>query len=134
MRPSLDVLAQQCADQGIIVSWAGLSAGRRGLYVLSTRTIYLRHDMPDWLAVPTLMHEMCHAERGDDGPQPADVEALINRLVACRLIAVGEYAAAERVVGPSVGALAAELDVPVWVIMAFQRTLRTQMVTTVAQV
>lgn len=134
MRPSLDALAQQCADQGIIVSWARLPAGRRGLYVLSTRTIYLRHDMPDRLAVPTLMHEMCHAERGDDGPQPAAVEARINRAVACRLVTVAEYAAAEALAGPGVGALAVELDVPVWVVETFRRTLRTRVVTAVSQV
>lgn len=124
MRPSLDALAQQCADQGIIVSWARLPAGRRGLYVLSTRTIYLRHDMPDRLAVPTLMHEMCHAERGDDGPQPAAVEARIDRAVAHRLISVGDYRAAEAVVGPHPGAIAVALDLPRWVVDAYRSALR----------
>ena len=124
MRPSLDALAQQCADQGIIVSWARLPAGRRGLYVLSTRTIYLRHDMPDRLAVPTLMHEMCHAERGDDGPQPAAVEARIDRAVAHRLISVGDYRAAEAAVGPHPGAIAVALDLPRWVVDASRSALR----------
>lgn len=124
MRPSLDALAQQCADQGIIVSWARLPAGRRGLYVLSTRTIYLRHDMPDRLAVPTLMHEMCHAERGDDGPQPAAVEARIDRAVAHRLISVGDYRAAEAAVGPHPGAIAVALDLPRWVVDAYRSALR----------
>ena len=77
---------------------------------------------------------MCHAERGDDGPQPAAVEARINRAVACRLVTVAEYAAAEALAGPGVGALAVELDVPVWVVEAFRRTLRTRVVTAVAQV
>ena len=76
------------------------------------------------MAVPTLMHEMEHARRGDEGPQPRSVEARIDAVVARRLVTVEDYAAAELLVGCRVGALAAELEVPTWVIEAWQRTLR----------
>lgn len=134
MRPTLESLLADCDRQSITVITAPLPGTRQGAYCHATRTIVLRRGMPDRLAVPTLMHEMCHAERGDDGPQLAAVEARINRVVACRLVTVGEYATAESTVGPSVGALAVELDVPVWVIEAFQRTLRIHVVTAVARV
>ena len=134
MRPTLESLLADCNRQSITVIAAPLPGTRQGAYCHATRTIVLRRGMPDRLAVPTLMHEMCHAERGDDGPQPAAVEARINRAVACRLVTVAEYAAAEALAGPGVGALAVELDVPVWVVEAFRRTLRTHMVTAVAQV
>lgn len=62
-------------------------------------------------AVPTLMHETEHAVR-DDGPQPAAIEARINRTVVRRPVTIGEYAAAEGIVGPSAGVLAVERDVP----------------------
>lgn len=134
MRPTLESLLADCDRQSITVITAPLPGTRQGAYCRATRTIVLRRGMPDRLAVPTLMHEMCHAERGDDGPQPAAVEARINRAVACRLVTVAEYAAAEALAGPGVGALAVELDVPVWVVEAFRRTLRTRVVTAVAQV
>ena len=134
MRPTLESLLADCDRQSITVITAPLPGTRQGAYCHATRTIVLRRGMPDRLAVPTLMHEMCHAERGDDGPQPAAVEASINRAVACRLVTVAEYAAAEALAGPGVGALAVELDVPVWVVEAFRRTLRTRVVTAVAQV
>ena len=131
MRPTLESLLADCDRRSITVITAPLPGTRQGAYCHATRTIVLRRGMPDRLTVPTLMHEMCHAERGDDGPQPAAVEARINRLVACRLVTVTEYAAAETL---GVGALAAELDVPVWVVESFRRTLRTRVVTAVAQV
>lgn len=133
MRPTLESLLADCDRQSITVITAPLPGTRQGAYCHATRTIVLRRGMPDRLAVPTLMHEMCHAERGDDGPQPAAVEARINRAVACRLVTVAEYAAAEALAGPGVGALAIELDVPVWVVEAFRRTLRTRVVTAVAR-
>lgn len=88
------------------------------------RTIVLRLGMPDRAVVPTFMHEMEHAARDDDGPQPAAVESRINRIVAHRLVSIAEYSAAERVAGPGAGALAVGLEVLTWVIMAFQRSLR----------
>lgn len=123
MRPTLDSLLADCHARRLTVTTGRLPRAVRGTYHHPTRTITLAAGMPGWAAVPTLMHEMVHADRGDDGPQPAAVEARIDALVACRLITVGEYAAAEDLVGPVVGALAAELDVPAWVVEAYRRTL-----------
>ena len=123
MIPSLDSLFSECHDRGVAVVSAYLPRGMRGAYRHRTRTIVLCPGMPGWMAVPTLLHGMVHAERGDDGPQPAAVEARIDALVACQLITVGEYATAERAVGPGVGALAMELETTTWVIEAYQRCL-----------
>lgn len=123
MRPTLDSLLVDCHVRRLSVTTGRLPRTMRGAYHHPTRTIVLAAGMPDWVAVPTLMHEMVHADRGDDGPQPTAIEARIDALVACRLITVGEYAAAEALVGPGVGALAAELDVPAWVVEAYRRTL-----------
>ena len=125
MRPSLESLSQECLEAGVRVSWAVLPSGYRGLYLPDARTVYLRAGMPDWVAVPTLMHELCHVERGDTGHQEWWVEARIDRSVARRLVDVRAYAAAEALVGPGAGALAAELEVPVWVVEAYRDTLRT---------
>jgi hypothetical protein len=123
VRPTLDSLLADCHARRLTVTTGRLPRAVRGTYHHPTRTITLAAGMPGWAAVPTLMHEMVHADRGDDGPQPAAIEARIDALVACRLITVGEYAAAEDLVGPVVGALAAELDVPAWVVEAYRRTL-----------
>ncbi|QHO91962.1 ImmA/IrrE family metallo-endopeptidase [Actinomyces sp. 432] len=113
------------AGQGVAVRWLPLAGtGWRGCYHQPTRTIYLRAGMSDRLAVATLMHELEHAARGDDGHQGRAVEARIDRAVACRLITPSEYRAAEALVGPHPGALAVELDVPRWVVDAYRTTLR----------
>lgn len=123
-RPSLDSLLADCDRWRLTVALAALPRTVRGAYHHATRTIVLRAGMPEWMAVPTLMHEMEHARRGDEGPQPRSVEARIDAVVARRLVTVEDYAAAELLVGCRVGALAAELEVPTWVIEAWQRTLR----------
>ncbi len=124
MRPTLLHLLADAADQGITITWATMLPGRRGAYRHATRTIILRAGMSDTLTVPTLMHELEHARRGDDGPQPPWVEARIDRTVASRLITPDGYRAAEAAVGPHPAALAVELDLPRWVIDAYQTTLR----------
>lgn len=123
-RPSLDSLLADCDRWRLAVVLAVLPRTVRGAYHHATRTIVLRTGMPEWMAVPTLMHEMEHARRGDEGPQPRSVEARIDAVVARRLVTVEDYAAAELEVGCRVGALAAELEVPTWVIEAWRRTLR----------
>lgn len=124
MRPTLNVLLADAAAQDVTVIWAPLPPGRRGAWHHATRTVILRPGMSDTLAVPTLMHELEHARRGDEGPQPRSVEARIDAVVARRLVTVEDYAAAEREVGCRVGALAVALEVPAWVIEAWRRTLR----------
>lgn len=123
-RPTLDALLLECEEQGVFVRRLRLPEGWDGAYHHPTATIYLAAAMPDWQAIPTLMHELEHARRGDDGHQAHWVEARIDRAVACRLISSAEYAQAESGVGHHVGALAVELDVPVWVVEAYRSTLR----------
>lgn len=121
----MDALLDDAAEQGVLVQWmTHMPTGLRGAYHLGTRTIILRAGMPDRLAIPTLMHELAHAAREDDGHQARPVEVHINRAVACRLITPDSYRWAEIAVGPHVGALAVELDVPRWVVVAFRETLR----------
>lgn len=121
----MDALLDDAAEQGVVVQWVNrMPTGLRGAYHLATRTILLREGMPDRLAVPTLMHELTHATRGDDGHQDRAIEVHINRAVACRLITPDSYRRAEAAVGPHPGALAVELDVARWVVAAYQSTLR----------
>ena len=79
-RPSLDSLLTDCDRRRLTVVLAALPQTVRGAYHHATRTIVLRAGMPEWMAVPTLMHEMEHARRGDEGPQPRSVETLIEAL------------------------------------------------------
>ena len=123
-RPSLDSLLTDCDRWRLTVALTALPRTVRGAYHHATRTIVLRAGMPEWMAVPTLMHEMEHARRGDEGPQPRSVEARIDRAVAHRLISVGDYRAAEAAVGPHPGAIAVALDLPRWVVDAYRSALR----------
>lgn len=126
MRPSLTDVLARAEDMAVFVQWVPMDRTQRGAYFLPTRTVYLREDMTDVVAVPTLLHELEHASRGDDGHQERVVEARIDRTVACRLITPQEYAEAEGVVGCSSTAIAAELGLPRWVVRAFRQTLRPQ--------
>ncbi len=110
---------------GLFVTWVPMAHPQRGAFFLPSRTIYLREDMVDAVALPTLLHEMEHARRGDDGHQPAAVEQAIDRCVARTLITEDDYARAEALTGGrGSGAIAAELGLPRWVVPAYRRTLR----------
>lgn len=73
---------------------------------------------------PALLHEWFHHVRGDDGHQTAGVEARINEQVAQTLLTEQVYASAETLCGPSVAGLAQALEVPIWVVQAYQRVLQ----------
>lgn len=124
-RPTLNALLQQCEDAGITVTWTRLASRRRGGYAHASRTIYLTEGMPDDLALPTLLHEMEHARRGDDGHQSPAIEARIDETVARAIITPDDYARAEAVTGArDSGAIAVEMGLPQWVVAAYRRTLR----------
>lgn len=125
-RPTIDALLTQCDEQGIFVREIAMPPDWEGAYHRPSSTIYLRAGMCETDAVPTLMHELEHAARRDDGHQAPSVEARIDRAVACRLITPGEYAAAEAVAGHYSGAIAAELGLPRWVVSAYRQTLRLE--------
>lgn len=125
MPPDLETLTSQCTTMGVAVTWARLPDGLAGCYHHATRTIVLDRRLEDWQAVPVLMHEMAHAAAGHDGHQDAATEARIDRTVATTLLSIEEYQQAEALVGPHLGALATELEVPAWVVTAYQTVLST---------
>lgn len=120
MRPTLDTVLDEAAELGVSVQWVELPRGRRGAYAHAARTILLSAALSETMAVPVLMHEIEHARRGDDGPQPTWVEERINATVAARMIGECDYAAAEDLAGGHAGGMAVELDVPVWVVEAYR--------------
>lgn len=94
-----------------------------GLYVRHERLIVLQAGMTQGQRLATLTHEALHHWAGHDGHQSPAVESQINRQVALRLISAPAYIAAERLHPGSVAGIAFELDLPVWVIEAFQASL-----------
>lgn len=77
----------------------------------------------------TLLHELEHAKAEHDGHQNARIEAAINEKVARRLITFHDYQRAEKLYPADMQAMATELDVPVFILTAYQtylerRTLR----------
>lgn len=123
-RPTLDTLLSRCQAQGVTVTWTHLPPGWEGAWHRSSRTIHLAPRLADWQAIPVLLHEMTHAHLDHDGHQAAAVERRIDEAVARTLLDHQQVALAEAAVGHHPGALATELDVPVWVIEAWRRTLR----------
>lgn len=124
-RPTLTSALDAAEAAGWFVTWVPMADPQRGAFFLPTRTIYLREDMADAVALPTLLHEMEHARRGDDGHQSRAVERRIDETVAHTLITADDYARAEAVTGArDSGAIAVEMGVPRWVVSAYRRTLR----------
>lgn len=122
---SLTALLLVCEYQGIAVRWDHLPDRLWGVYSHHDRTITLRAGMSEGQEVATLLHEMEHARRGDDGHQDHAVEQRINRTVACQLITLDDYARAEAITGArDSGPIALELGLPKWVVSAFRQTLR----------
>lgn len=121
----METLVQRCAELGLRVRWTNLPDNLSGCYDHTTSTIWLRNGDPEWMSVPTLMHELIHAHRGDNGHQPAAIERAIDRTVARALITEEEYAEAERISGArGSGGIAAELELPRWVVSAYRAELR----------
>lgn len=124
-RPTLTSALDAAEAAGLFVTWVPMADPQRGAFFLPTRTIYLREDMADAVALPTLLHEMEHARRGDDGHQSRAVERRIDETVAHTLITADDYARAEAVTGArDSGAIAVKMGVPRWVVSAYRRTLR----------
>lgn len=123
-RPTMDSLLQHCAELGLQVQWAHLTGNLSGCYDHTTKTIWLEADDPEWMNIPNLMHELIHAQRGDDGHQPASIERHINRTVAHALITEDDYARAEQISGArGSGGIAQELGLPRWVVSAYRAEL-----------
>ena len=96
---------------------------RLGWYDHSSLTVGLHPDLLERQRLPVLLHEALHHWYQHDGHQSDAVERRIDERVATLLVSPRDYARAESQVGEHLGGLAAALDVPVWVVEAFQRLL-----------
>lgn len=123
-RPTIDSLTAQATAMGVAIEYVRLPPGRRGQYCHATRTIQLAAGLSDDAAVPVLLHEIEHARRGDDGPQPPHVEHHIDVGVARALIQADAYARAEALTGGHPALIARELRVPARVVTDYQEWLR----------
>jgi hypothetical protein len=123
MIPTMDDLLAECSGLDVHVEWAPLPPEMDGAFLLSRRTIILSGDLADYQQRPALAHEIEHARRGDDGPQPPRVEQHIDEEVAYRLVDFMAYARSETERGWNTGAIARDLDLPRWVVRAYRRAL-----------
>lgn len=121
MEQRINALTDRLASEGVsvhewdIVQW--------GLYVRRERLVVVRAGMTVPQRLAALTHEALHHWAGHDGHQSEVVEARINRQVALQLVSTPAYIAAERLHQGNVAGIAAELDLPVWVVRAFQGSL-----------
>lgn len=122
-RPSFEELCAEAAVQGICVQEMRLPAGLEGAWDPSQKTIWLKKRLSVASMSCALAHELEHARRGDAGHQDEYVEEFINEKVALRFINPTTYARLEEVYGCEPGVIAEELDLPRWVIEAWQRLL-----------
>lgn len=114
-------LTDRLVDEGVsVVEW---DIEPWGLYLRSERLIVLRAGMSQGQRLAALTHESLHFWAGHDGHQSPAVEERVNLQVAQRLIATPAYIAAERMHPGSVAGIAWELDLPVWVVEAYQDSL-----------
>jgi hypothetical protein len=123
MIPTMDDLLEECDGLSVRVKWAPLPPEMDGAFLLPRRTIILSDDLADYQQRPALAHEIEHARRGDDGPQPPRVEQHIDEIVACRFVDFMAYARSETERGWNTPAIARDLDLPRWVIQAYRRAL-----------
>lgn len=121
--PAFDALEEEAVGLGVRVARARLH-GARGLWDPAARTIWIEAAYSDAWAAPVLAHELEHVRRGDAGPQLLGVERMIDERVSRRFIDPGQYARAESLIGPAPALIAEELDVPAWVVEAWQRQAR----------
>lgn len=121
--PTLSSLVDEAMREGVRVESAHLE-GREGCWDPTAGTVWIDARLGERAAAAALAHELEHARRGDAGPQRLGVERLIDEHVARRFIDPGLYARAEGLVGPDPDLLADELDLPAWVVEAWQRWAR----------
>ena len=125
MARSLDELIALTEADGLTLHWRDLGT-RHGQYE-PPRRIVLNPHRPETAQACTLAHELAHYRLGhtaqSDPVLHVRQEAAADRYAARLLISPAEYALAERLVGPSPGALAKELGVLTWVVLAYQDAL-----------
>lgn len=122
---TLDQLINLAESHGITISWTHLHT--RAAYHHKTRTIYLDHTLTTRPrhATAILAHEYIHALMGHTGPQDPHTEHLVDLRAAQLLISPAEYALAERLHDANPHAIADELNLPLWVVVAYRERLTT---------
>ncbi|UJP39365.1 ImmA/IrrE family metallo-endopeptidase [Cellulomonas palmilytica] len=122
----MDEMLEVARERGVRVAWRDL--GRRNGEYHSTGLILLNPKRSQTVQRVTLAHELGHAKYGhawtDDPSEHARQERLADEYAAALLIDAQDYALAEAVVGPHVGALARELGVTASIVQAWQRVAR----------
>lgn len=91
----------------------------RGRYYHDKRLILLRKDMACFQKRATLLHELIHAIRGDNGTQTPKIERAINLQVARTLIDEEEFNTASAEYSSNINAIAAILTQPIWLVEAY---------------
>lgn len=94
-----------------VVEEPGLPAGVDAMYSDHARMVLVRPGLDPWTYRCTLAHELAHAYFRDEDYGDPRLERRADQWAARMLITPVEYAAAEAIVGSSVGALAYELEV-----------------------
>ena len=122
-RPSFEELCTEASELEIYVRETKLPAGTEGYWDPSQRTIWLKKGLPTHNSACTLAHELEHVRRGDNGRQDEYVESFIDEKVALRFVDSEAYVKLETAYGADPGAIGEELDLPRWVIEAWQRLL-----------
>lgn len=118
--PSWDQVVREAAREQITLRRSRLH-GARGLWVPASRTIWVDSRLPDHHAAPTLAHELIHARRGDsECATDTLAEQMIDQRVARRWINRDVYAVLEDMYAGDAWSIASELDLPRWLVVAFQ--------------
>lgn len=120
---SEDEIIDRLQAEGIRVEYANLPRGLWGFYSLEWRLITLQKGMPTHYRLPTLLHEVGHVARMDNGHQCDKVERAIDEDVALTLINPADFKLAEMKCRYSTGGIAYELEVPKWTVRAYRRVL-----------
>lgn len=115
-------LISACEALGVHVLFTPL--GVEGLYIDELGLILVDSRRPVSSQRATLAHEYVHATLGHDGPQEAHIEARVDRQAARLLVSPTEYVMAERLYGANVAAIADELNLPTWIVAAYQEDLQ----------
>lgn len=119
----MDELLEVARERGVRVAWRDL--GRRNGEYHSTGLVLINPRRSEVVQRVTLAHELGHAHYGHawtDDPQVRDrQERQADEFAAALLVDEVDYAIAEVVVGPHVGALARELGVTAQIVEAWQR-------------
>ncbi len=125
-------LLDLCADHGLTVEYVDLGPRRHGQYLRRHRRIELNWNLNLRQLVPGLGHEFAHHVH-NDGCSTTFAERRAWEYAARLLISPEEYAAAERIVGHSVQAIALELDLTPILVEAWRRWWRPQRQVTVTE-